>query len=182
MYFHEQEFLLTLDKVTQLSALTILKSQWYCSRQKIIRKPLKFKNMFHMLLIQRNKLKCSEGWKDTNQQLHKRSSQDLLRIPRCQGWAEHWPRMSGWRLRHSMQKPDRPWDPQSKPQSLLPGLRSGGAPSHAESGECSSNTLCSSCISWLWRRKGHALLLLVQTMYMLTRLCVSAHETAARGT
>lgn len=124
MYFHEQEFLLTLDKVTQLSALTILKSQWYCSRQKIIRKPLKFKNMFHMLLIQRNKLKCSEGWKDTNQQLHKRSSQDLLRIPRCQGWAEHWPRMSGWRLRHSMQKPDRPWDPQSKPQSLLPGLRS----------------------------------------------------------
>lgn len=38
-----------------------------------------------MLLIQRNKLKCSEGWKDTNQQLHRRSSQDLLRTPRCQG-------------------------------------------------------------------------------------------------
>lgn len=75
-----------------------------------------------MLSIQRNKLKWSEGWKDINQQLQKRSSQDLLRIPRCQGWAQHWLRMSDWRLKLSMQQPGRLWDPQGKPQRLLPGL------------------------------------------------------------
>lgn len=72
-----------------------------------------------MLLIQRNKLKWPEGWKDINQQLQKRSSQDLLRIPRCQGWAEHWLRMSGWRLKLSTQQSGRLW---GKPQRLLPGL------------------------------------------------------------
>lgn len=116
-------FLLTFRQSYQIISLNqFQKVSDIVAGNKVITKPLKFKNLFGMLLIQRNKLKCSEGWKNTSMQLQQRSSRDLLRIPRCQGWAEHWSRMSGCRLRLSTQQADRLWAPRGKAQRLLPDL------------------------------------------------------------
>lgn len=178
------------DDIIRESVLTLPKIQWHCSSQQSKRKtPNIPKCVFFILLMQRNKLKCSEGWKGITRVQQKRSSQQSdIRPPwgppGCHRWAEQWGGVSGWRLGHSMQQSNSETHRAAHRDCFhLEKFYKEGhwdAPSHAESGGRSSDTLFSFCPSWLWRRKGHSLA--VSPNHIHADQPASACQTAAKGT